>query len=169
MENFLPNGYEVPASPSNYMKLVDGENTFRVLTSAIVGYQYWNLEGKPVRVKEKPESMPTDIRVEKDGSKKIKPFWAFVVWNYSAKQVQILELVQKSIMEPIKAIVDNVKWGNPKGYDITITKTGEGLDTEYSTMPNPHSEIGDDIATSFIGKKINLNALYEGKDPFATE
>jgi hypothetical protein len=157
-DEFLPNGYKVPVSPSNYMKFGDGENTFRVLTSAIVGYQYWNVDGKPVRVKDYPETMPSDIRAEKDGNKKIKPFWAFVVWNYQTKQIQILELTQKSIMTDIKALVDNHKWGNPKNYDITITKDGEGLDTEYATMPNPHSDIEDSVKNAFVDKKINLEA-----------
>lgn len=167
MENFLPKGYEVPASPSNYMKLQDGENTFRVLSSAVVGFEYWNVEGKPVRLKEHPQAFPVDIRVEKDGSKKIKPFWAFVVWNYQTKQIQILELTQKSIMNAVKAVVDNAKWGNPQGYDITITKTGEGLDTEYSTIPSPHSPIDTEIENARKEKSIDLTALFEGLDPFA--
>lgn len=164
-KDFLPTGYEVPASPSNYMKFVEGENTFRVLSSAIVGYEYFNKDNKPVRSKEAFEDTPSDIK--KDG--KIKPFWAFIVWNYTAKQIQVLELTQKGIMNSIKALVDNKKWGNPKEYDITINRIGEGLDTEYSTMPNPHSEIEGSIAEAFMGKTINLEALYEGKDPFSVE
>jgi hypothetical protein len=164
-EEFLPTGYEVPASPSNYMKFVEGENTFRVLSSAIVGYVYFNKENKPTRSRTTFEETPDDIK--KDG--KVKPFWAFTVWNYETKQIQILEVTQKGIMQSIKALVDNKKWGNPKGYDITITRTGEGLDTEYSTMPNPHSEMSDDIKTAFVSKPVNLEALYEGKDPFVTE
>lgn len=169
MENngFLPAGYEVPASPSNYFKLQDGENTFRVLSSAVVGFEYWNTENKPIRLKEMPDGMPSDIRVDKGVVSKIKPFWAFVVWNYQTKQIQILQLNQKSIMTPIKALVDNKKWGDPKGYDITITRSGEGLETEYSTMPNPHSELDTEIKNAFEGKKIDLSALFEGLDPFA--
>lgn len=165
MNEFLPNDYKVPASPSNYMKFLDGENTFRVLSSAIVGYEYFNKENKPVRSREPFEETPTDIK--KDG--KVKPFWAFVVWNYTTNQVQILELTQKSIMHAIKALVDSKKWGNPKGYDITVTRTGEGLDTEYTIMPNPHSETEDAIKNAFLDKPIKLEALYEGKDPFSTE
>lgn len=167
MNDFLPTGYEVPASPSNYMRLQDGENTFRVMSSAIVGFEYWNVEGKPVRLQEFPDVPLADQRTEKDGSKKIKPFWAFVVWNYQTKQIQILELTQKSIMTAVKAIVDNPKWGNPKGYDITVTRQGEGLDTEYSTMPNPHSQVDVEATLAMKGKTVNLEALFTGQDPFA--
>lgn len=164
--SFLPTGYEVPQSPSNYMKLQEGENNFRVLSSAIVGFEYWNAENKPVRLQSAPEVLPSDIRMDKGVPSKVKPFWAFVVWNYETKQIQILELTQKSIMNAIKSVVDNKKWGNPQGYDITITKTGEGLDTEYSTMPNPHSELEQGIKDAFTAKPCSLNALFEGLDPF---
>src|SRR6266568_8756190 len=126
MNDFLPTGYEVPKSPSNYMRFEDGENTFRVLSSAIVGFEYWNTDKKPVRFKEAPEDMPANIQVKNGVATKIKPFWAFVVWNYEDKMIQILEITQKTIMVAIKSLVENKKWGSPKGYDITVTRTGEG-------------------------------------------
>jgi len=129
MTKFLPENYEVPVSASNYTKLQDGENNIRVLSSAIIGYEYWNNENKPIRSKEYPKDTP-DIRLDKDGNPtRIKHFWAFVVWNYEQKRVQVLELTQKTLMGGIKALVDNEKWGDPKGYDLTITRIGEGLET----------------------------------------
>src|SRR5687768_7065007 len=133
MSDFLPTDYQIPKSPSGYMRFEDGINSIRILSSAIVGYEYFNKDNKPVRSAEPFEDMPSDIK--KDG--KIKPFWAFVVWNYKMKMVQILEITQKGIMTPIKALVDNPKWGDPKKYDIAITKTGEGLDTEYTVQGEP--------------------------------
>jgi len=170
MNNFLPNDYKVPQGAGNYMKFQDGENNFRVLSSAVVGYEYWNRDNKPVRLKEMPQQAPIDLRDEKDGSPgKIKHFWAFMVWNYEAKAVQVLELTQKSVMGAIKALVDNSKWGDPKRYDITVTKTGDGLDTEYSVMPNPHAEFSEEVKSNLLSKAYNLQNLFEGKDVFATE
>ena len=139
--------------------------SFRILSSAIVGYQYFTKDNKPVRQKEPFDEAPLDI---KEGGK-IKPFWAFIVWNYQFKRVQILELTQKSIMTYIKkALVDNVKWGDPKMYDITVNKTGEGLDTEYTVAGEPPlSEPSEEIKIAFTNKYINLEALYEGADPFS--
>lgn len=167
MTDFLPTNYEIPVSQGNYMKLVDGENNFRILSSAIVGYEYWTSENKPCRLKEAPDVTPDDIQVKDGVATKIKPFWAFAVWNYDAKQLQVLEITQKSIMLAIKALVDNKKWGDPKKYDITVTRTGQKLDTEYSTMPNPHAPIEQNILDICKSKKINLNALYENGDPFS--
>lgn len=167
MSDFFPTkDYEIPISPSNYMRFQEGINRIRILNSAIVGYEYFTIENKPVRSKEKFESMPADIK--KDG--RIKHFWAFPVWNYQEKRVQILELTQKSIMNDIKALIDNPKWGNPKMYDIAITKTGEGLDTDYNTQGEPPiTEPDQDIKDAYAEKTINLEALYSNEDPFGVK
>jgi hypothetical protein len=168
MENntFLPSEYKIPDN-SGYFKLKDGENTFRILSSAVIGWEYWTGSNKPVRSKKPFEGIPADIRFESSGlPSKIKHFWAFVVYNYEAKAIQILEITQSTIQGGIKAIVDKSNWGHPSGYDITITKKGEGFDTEYVVMPNPHSLIDDKIKAALEAKPINLEALFAGDSPF---
>ncbi|MEK6880728.1 MAG: hypothetical protein AABY22_14010 [Nanoarchaeota archaeon] len=144
MSNFFPSEYKLPVS-SNYMRFQEGENTFRVLSSAIVGWEYWNTDNKPVRSQEGWDERPEDVKTEKDGSYRINHFWAFAVYNYEAKKIQILELTQKGIMKTIQGLVKNPKWGNPNGYDITVARSGSGFDTEYSTVPNPHSEVDSSV------------------------
>ena len=73
--DFLPKTYEIPQAPSSYMKLQKGSNRFRILSSAMTGYEYWNLENKPVRSKEHPQLIPEDIKIEKDGSFRINHFY----------------------------------------------------------------------------------------------
>ena len=165
-DNFFPTtDYKLPET-SNYMKLTEGEHTFRVLSSAIVGYMYFNNENKPIRSRTAFDEMPSDIK--KDG--RINHFWAFVVWNYESSRVQILELSQKTIQTQMKALIDNAKWGNPKSYDITITRKGTGMqDTEYAVMPNPHTSVSSEIVEKYAKAKINLDALFEGFDPFTVE
>jgi hypothetical protein len=157
MSDFLPENYKAPEG--NYMKLQEGENTFRVLSSAIVGYEYFNKDSKPVRSKTPFTNTPADI---KEGGS-IKHFWAFVIYSYRAEKAQILEITQVSIQTAIKAFVQNPKWGDPKGYDITITRNGSGLDSEYTTIPNPHEAFPTDLMIP----AVNLEALYTGADPFA--
>jgi hypothetical protein len=167
MDEFLPTNYEVPVSDGNYMKLKIGENRFRVLSSAIVGYEYWTKDNKPVRSRTLWEEVPTDARLDKDRDGnptlfKPKHFWAFVVFNFEAKKVQVLEITQKSIMGAMQAYVQNPKWGDPKGYDFAITASGEGLDREYATITEPLSE--SPVQTP---PHLDLSVLYEGGDPFA--
>lgn len=171
MNSFLPEGYKLPDN-SDYMKLKEGENTFRVLSSAIVGYEYWNTANEPVRSKKPFNGTPADIRYETDkktGESKpsrVKHFWAFVVWNVDAEKVQILELTQQGVMDAIKALVDNKKWGDPKDYDITVSRSGSGFDTEYQTMPNPHSPVPSEAAEVLAVRPVYLDALFSGGNPF---
>lgn len=173
-EDFIPSGYEIPKSPSKYTKFEEGKDTeILPLASIIFGFEYWNKEGKPVRIHEMPEQYPADIRAEKDGSFKIKPFWAFPVWNFSEKMIQITQITQKTIMESIQALARNPKWGNPvKKYSITITREGEGLDTKYTVMPNPVEAISEDIMGKWFdvqGAGFDITRLFTGGDPFTPE
>ncbi len=170
MNGFTPEGYEVPASVGNYFKLKEGANTIRILTSPILGYEYWNVDNKPVRSQKKFEEIPVGIKKDKDGKPtKISHFWAMVVYNYADEAIQIMEITQKTLQKAILALAENPKWGHPKGFDITITKTGEKLDTEYSVVPEPHTPIDPKIAEKFANKKVDLTRLYEGKDPFSSD
>src|SRR5258705_1009638 len=131
MDNgFLPEDYKAPVG--NYTKLEVGENTIRVMSSAIVGYSYWTQDDKSVRMRKEPLAIPADIRV-KDGKKeRVKHFWAFVVWNVEARKLQIPELTQAPIQGAIKAYGLIKKGGDPKDYVITISLESSGWETEYT-------------------------------------
>lgn len=168
-EEFLPQDYEVPEK-SNYMNPQDGDNPFRILSSAIVGYKYWTDDSRPVRLKKEPEALPKDLGVGFDGGPgKIDHFWAFVVWNYNAKRIQVYEVTQSSIQGEIMSLVNNPTWGDPKKYDIVIKKRGQKKDTRYTVMPNPHSDLPEGVLEKYESMNINLDALYYGDDPFGGE
>ena len=165
--SFFPPGYDKVPSNSDYMKFRDGTNNLRILSSAIVGYEYWNTNNKPVRSRERWSSIPADCKQESDGQFKINHFWAFVVWNYEEKKVMLLEVTQKQIMTQIKAFVDNERWGDPKNYDITIDKSGAKFETKYVVMANPPiAPASPAIQESFKNRPVNLEALFTGGDPF---
>lgn len=157
--SFLPQDYQKPVTQSNYMKLQTGDNKIRILGSAIVGYIDWDNK-KPVRTK----TRPTEFF---DNEKPPKHFWAFPVWDYATKSVKILEVTQTTIQGAIYELSHDENWGDPKEYDITIKKTGEKMETEYSVVPIPPKPLHAEIARLFAEAKINLDALWTGGDPFA--
>jgi hypothetical protein len=165
-ENFFGDENYVVPETSNYMKFkAEGPHKFRALSSAIIGYEYFKDNNKPVRSKTPFEETPG---IKKGG--KISHFWAFVVWNYAAKRIQILEITQKSIQTAMQAYVKNPDWGNPKTYDITVNRKGMTVnDTEYTVMPSPHKPLDPEIAQKFSDAKINLEALFEDADPFTVD
>lgn len=169
--SFLPEDYKVPAGQNNYMRFAQGENIFRILSDALIGWEWWtdevDNEGKqirtPHRVKDE-ESIPVTA-VDEDG-RGVKHFWAMVVWNYQDKRVQILEITQKGIQRAIQALEKSKGWGDPKNYDISVTRTGEKFETEYSVMPIPPKPVEEEILKKFHETYIRLEALYEGENPF---
>lgn len=167
---FLPSDYkDVPQGASGYMKFKKGTNRFRILSPAIVGWEYWNKENKPVRQKEKFTLIPEDIKLDDEGMPtRITHFWAFAVWNYEEKSVQILEITQSTIQRAMKIKIDN-RAGDALGYDFIITRTGDGLSTDYDIDTGNPEPVSPEVVKLSEAKKVNLEALYSGADPFATE
>jgi hypothetical protein len=173
MNDFLPKGYETPETPSNYMELEEGQNYFRVLASAIVGYEWWEDAGengrKPTRVRTADE-VPDAVKNATEKRAQAKHFWAFPVYNYQTKSIQVLELKQQTIMKAIEAFVKNPKWGNPQRYDLVIEKVKTGSkdwDVEYHVIPEPPTPLDAGIVELAKMVPVRLEALYDGGDPFA--
>lgn len=165
---FLPTDFELPKKESNYMKMVNGDNKFRVLSEAITGFELW-INKKPVRrplnTFTKEELLSADINTFTNVLRTPQYFWAFVVWNYAEKKVQILQISKKTILDGFLGILSS--WGEPTDYDITITRKGEKTDTTYLVLPNKPEKLHKDIKEIYEGVTVNLKALFEGKDPFA--
>lgn len=161
--SFLPRDYQAPRTDSNYLKLEQGETKFRVLTPPIMGWEDW-INEKPVRYRmdDKPDRA-------NDPKKKIKHFWAFVVWDYKEMAIKILNVTQGSVRQKIEDLCKDADWGSPFTYDLKVTRKGEGLKTEYSVSPLPHKEIAEHVIDAFRDKPCNLEALFQGEDPFAAE
>jgi hypothetical protein len=173
--SFLPTDYKEPVT-DKYMKLTEGENTFRIMSSAIVGYEYWKEITKsdgtrgrtPIRKRLNEKIDMNDLEVKEDGTLDTpKVFWAFVVYNWDADAIQILEITQASIRKAIKALVDNKKWGDQSQYNICISRTGKGKETEYQTNPEPKEEMPQEITDQYKSMTIDLEQLFSGGDPFA--
>lgn len=169
MSDFLPTAYEVPSGSDKYMKFVKGENRFRILTSPILGYEWWIDQGEKRVPKRVSMDQPLPV-TEIDDPESIKHFWAMVVYNYANKKVQILEITQKGIQKTLRALAKDEDWGSPvQKYDIVVTRVGDGMETKYEVLPKPASKMDEGILTMFEGMNIRLEALYEGTDPYTDD
>jgi hypothetical protein len=160
-DNFFPDDYKVPTDAGSFMKLENGDNTFRVLSKPVIGYEYWTGDNKPIRSREKPEETP-NIKLTKEGkATPVKHFWSFLVYNYRTESVQSFEITQSSIMKALKALIENPKWGSPMKYDVTINKTGQDLLTKYAVVPNPHSPLTPEIEKALEATDIDLETIFD--------
>lgn len=160
MNNFLPQGYEAPKSNSRYLKFKDGDNVFRILAPAVLGWEDWE-EKQPIRTPY-AEQKPRPI----DPKRAVKHFWAFPVWDYAEKVIKILEITQSTIQEAIFELHKDEQWGDPTGYDINIRKSGKDLETKYSVIPRPPRPVHPEIVKIFEQTPLDLNQLFTGGDPF---
>ncbi len=173
MNDFLPKGYETPESERNYMEFAEGMNTFRILSPAIVGYEWFEDAGDGGRVPRRvrtEEEIPTEVRNAANDRDRAKHFWALMVYNYHTQSIQVLKLKQKTIQRAIEAYTKNPKWGNPMGYDLTVEKVKTGSrerDVKYTVIPEPPTPLDAGIAELAKHIPVRLEALYDGEDPFA--
>ncbi len=157
---FLPADYTPPASGSNYLKFQKGITKFRFISSPITGWVYFTEgdDGKNYPHRVRPNEKAPDARL------KAKHFWAAIVYDYQSNSLKIIEITQKTVQGAILSLNANKSWGNPKEYDICVTRDGDGMDTEYTVMPEPKTKLDDSVYTEALS--INLEVLYEGGDPF---
>lgn len=158
---FLPDDYKAPVTAGGYMTLATGENRIRILSEPIIGWEDW-IDNKPIRY-------PFNMKPEKshNSEKPLRHFWSFIVWNYKEEKIQILQISSASIRKTIQDLCENTDWGVPYNYDLVLKKEGEKLTTKYTATPVPPKLISEHIKEAFYEKRINLDALFDGGDPFS--
>jgi hypothetical protein len=160
---FLPEDYKAPTSNGHYAKLQDGENRIRILSKPILGWEDW-IDNKPYRFRmdKKPAS-------SFDTNRPIRHFWAFIIFNYTTQEIEIMQITQATVRKAIEGLCKDSDWGVPFHYDIKIIKSGQSMDTEYSVNPVPHKPVDEIIVNAFMDRPIYLEALFDNKDPFSSE
>ncbi len=163
--SFLPKGYKAPAGSSSFMKLQEGANRFRIMSDAVIGYEGWK-DNKPFRregldMNIDASEVDVDPRYKKP---KINHFWAFKVWDYTESAPKLLEITQKTIMKAIQGLEGDADWGDPKAYDISITKTKEGDRTTYAVKAYPPKPITPEIEEATESSDIDPRSLFGEAD-----
>lgn len=174
---FLPPDYEVPKAPGKYLKFRDGTRVkdgvvtrFRILSpTPLMGNVGWTEVGgrpKPVR---KPMSETWRHGEVKDN--KVSHFWLLGVWNYEVGRIQVLELTQSTIQEPIKDYANDPDYGHPTGFDIVVKQTVKGEKTNYTVTPKPRKPLDPDIAAAWeeLQDRFDLGRMFSNGDPFGDE
>lgn len=91
-------------------------------------------DGKGVKIRVVGE--PYVVQTEYKGTPSTR--FALKFWNQSAKIAQFI-MIPKTPLNALLALAENTEdWGDPEQYDVTITRTGSGKETEYSVQPSPN-------------------------------
>ena len=62
--------------------------------------------------------------------------YAWLVWNIEEKTAQVLE-GPLTLFKMIQNFAKDPDYGDPEMYSFKMTRTGTGLETEYSVVPSP--------------------------------
>jgi hypothetical protein len=133
----------------------------------ITGYEIWIYTGgkeRPLRKRNDfftPEEL-SKLNLKQGGQ---KHFWSFMVYNHDEQKFQAAIITQKTIMKAIQDIASNVEYGHPSGYDLTIKRKGEGLETEYTVMPSPPKTLPPHLLKQWETLKFDLDLIFQGKYP----
>ena len=176
----LPENYKDPSTIGDYLKLGNKEHfDVRVLgdwnqpRTAVQGWVGWkdviNENGQEVRAGSRV-GLKDKALLYRQGYRdnQIKFFWALVVYNRDLDTIQCWEITQVKVRSQLTNLLENKKWGILNRYDITVSREGEGYDTEYTLTALPDPEGG--LRTCPIAEKaleestIDLRQLFVGGD-----
>ena len=147
---------------------IDGETRIRLFGEGVTGFEGWSIDSKPVRWESRPSELPENIRKNDDGRDPLKRFIAAIAWEYETSSFKIISLTQKGLIKELMGyIADSDNWGDPNGYDIKISRKGEGLQTEYALKPMPPKAPTKESVDAFAELACDLTKLFDGEDPFA--
>ena len=156
----------------DYFKPAIGQNKILIVGDAVIGYEYWTAEDKPVRSKTKFDE-PLDnpkvrqVKNQKTGEMENKTdgqkfFWAMPVYDFKDETFKLWQVTQKGLRDNLASLQENADWGNPVGqYTINIDRKGEGLLTEYTVMANPvkDKKALDAIMTKYAQNPMNVDEM----------
>lgn len=148
----------------------------RILSEFIIGKLRWeapteqNINGKPHRWRiddKEPSNINWEIDKRTGKENYAKIFWAAICWNYNTKQIEIVEITQKTIQDQLFLQEKDDNWGDLINYDIKISPQKEGGQIKsYSVIPIPPKKIDEEIQEKYESENINLYALFDGTNPF---
>ncbi len=166
-------------------KLGDGDSMrFAILSEEPL--EYFTVWGENNEMQKRPfrftaEPTPSDIKAELgeynqkmnfEGTALEKPKFAasFFVFDYTSEEVKLLEIPQKGLLKELWALSQSEDYANLQDWDLTISRTGMKLNTEYRLVPGPRKKgmqpAIDEAWAGAQAKGYDLHQLLTGGNPF---
>ena len=178
--NFFDRGHEIPDKRNQFMRFESGKNRVRFIGNPVSGFVFFGKvereDGtettKPYRRRESEgefsleEMINRNARMKKDDEMEGQKYFVMgLVYNYQKQKLQVLEVTQKSILKALKSYVDSEEYGHPSGYDLTIEKSGEGLNTEYTVVVSPPKPLSAEVENLVGETSCDLQKVFAGEYP----
>ncbi|HAI40119.1 MAG TPA: hypothetical protein DCM40_19520, partial [Maribacter sp.] len=107
----------------------------------------------------------TPVRIKTAGEapagEKPKHFWQIPVWD--GHSIKVLDVTQSTVQKQLTELDRNSEWGNLTAYDVIVTRSGDGMDTTYTTTPCPKAPVTDEVKSALaeFKKTYEPNKVFE--------
>lgn len=148
---------------SDYMRLEEGSNKVRCLTSPYQFYIHWSQDatGQNRKVRCALKDCPLCQQGEKAQAR-----WYVGVLNRRTGKPAILE-IGPQIFKQIVDLSKNAKWGDPRGYDVDVKRNPKGTQPLYTIIPEPKEALTSEektVVKSFI-ESTDFEKMVEVPSP----
>jgi hypothetical protein len=143
--------YNPPAVDSAWLKFKEGITTIRLLSHS---YHFRNHYVKSENKTYDCTGMIETCELCQKGNPS-RQRWAYLVLVRDKENpaVKVME-VGWSVFETILNLSKDEDYGDPRGYDLKITRTGKGAETSYTVIPGKDTPLNDKEE-----KLVNLQGL----------
>jgi hypothetical protein len=144
--------YETYKKPSDFIRFDQGDTTIRIVSSGAIGlFHGTKMRGRFMNLGEcKGEGCPHCATNEP------KMKWKWLVLDVKVDDVRLMDagpMIGNQICEIAKLS------GDPQEYSLTVTKTGEGLKTQYQVNKGEISKI-ELSSKNVLKKKFLINKYF---------
>ena len=126
---------------SQWLTLEEGVTTIRILSHSYAFKSHY------IKSEKKSYDCTGDTSTCEWCQKSNRPRgrWAYIVLVRDSKE-PVAKVVEFgwSVFETILALAKDKDYGDPRGYDLKITKTGTGLDTNYTVIPGKETDFTEE-------------------------
>jgi hypothetical protein len=144
-----------PPKTGEFIRLEQGANKIRLVSHSFTFFQIYDQLKRVSYKYEKKEDAPAGAKVSQR--------WAWLVINRKDNSLGIIE-VGWGIFKYILELAKNPDYGDPREYDLTINRTGEGLDTEYVVTPaRQNTKLTKEEKEMIEKADLDLEGIYKAQ------
>lgn len=163
-------GYTPKSGSGDFLKLADGETVTLRIVSETYYRENLSIDGDLVKRGDYTDEQWKKMGDDPDVKKSDRFIWG--VWvRKSDKDPQKTDKafvfeVGASIYNAVKALAADSDYGDPRKYDIKITRTGQLLETKYSVIPGKNTDdVSNDEGNAVL--ELDIERKVKGARPLA--
>ena len=96
-----------------------------------------------------------------------KRVYAFTVWNFETKQVEVMSVKQKSILDGLKSLSTTEEYADMLAWDLQITRASQ---TQYAVTPLPRKKATESQVETALSDAeadgFDITRMLDNGDPF---